>query len=74
MKYFTDKISGKHYHCTNNFNWAAIDSCGSVFLYELKPIKRSNYWSGGSGSHDLCVVQRDTHHKEWETSIQKLTR
>lgn len=53
-KYFY--VNNEWWSCTSNFNWWAIDANGHVYLFENKPVKRSNYWSGGFHSHDIRVV------------------
>ena len=75
QKYFRDPISGLDYSCSECFNYVAVDECGSLFLYEKSPQARieSGYFSGGLGSTDLCVVQRDIDYREWQKTVVKLT-
>ena len=54
MKYFRHK--GLDYHCSDIFNWMAIDRDGAVFLYEKEPFYRDRYWtSGHTDSYDYRV-------------------
>ena len=61
MKYFSTK--GIDYHCSDIFNWMAIDKDGSVYLYQNKPFLRleCGYWtSGHTDSYDYHLYTDPT--------------
>lgn len=65
MKYF--KVNGINYHCSDLFNYAAVDKNGSIYVYQNSPEIRleKGYWSGGYKSQDVCVVQCDDFCCNW---------
>ena len=73
MKYF--RYKGLDYHCSDVFNWKAVDKDGALFLYQKKPFTRKRYWtSGHTDSYDYRVYVANLEpYDNWRDSLCGLT-
>lgn len=72
MKYF--RHNRLDYHCSDIFNWKAVDRDGTLFLYQNEPFTRTKYWtSGHTDSYDYRVyVENQVMCDSWLNTLERL--
>ena len=76
LKYF--QIEDRLYHCSNVFNYCAVDKNLTVWLYGNKPILKleKDHWSSNNtSSYDNQVTHKGKPYSgDWTKSLTKLAQ